>query len=92
MEELLMAFKDYLIENGYREYTPSGHPSTVYDYIKRIEKVLWSERISIFELNETIDSICEEYDVGGSKENLGNASHRAVINALKQYRNFIKNG
>ena len=30
--------REYLIKEGYSEYTPSGNPSNVYDYVKRIEK------------------------------------------------------
>lgn len=32
-------FKTYLREKGYKEYTPSGNPGTVYDYMKRIDSV-----------------------------------------------------
>ena len=32
-------FERYLISKGYSQTTPSGNPSTVYDYIKRIDKI-----------------------------------------------------
>jgi len=31
---MLERFKTYLIKKGYSEFTPSGKPSTVYDYIR----------------------------------------------------------
>lgn len=48
-------FKNYLIQKGYSEYTPSGNPSTVYDYVKRINKICERERISIKQLADNID-------------------------------------
>ena len=36
---MLERFKKYLIEKEYSEFTPSGKPSKVYDYIKRVEKI-----------------------------------------------------
>ena len=36
---MLEKFMKYLIQQGYSEYTPSGNPSTVYDYAKRIQKI-----------------------------------------------------
>jgi hypothetical protein len=39
MDTLEASFRDYLISEGYKQTTPSGHPSTVYDYCKRIEFV-----------------------------------------------------
>lgn len=86
---LLSDFKDYLIQCGYAEYTPRGLPSTVYDYVGRIRKILEWESISLEELNCEINTICNEYDIGGSKQKLGELSHRAVINALKRYREFL---
>ena len=32
-------FCQFLINKGYKVVTPSGNPSTVYDYLKRIDKV-----------------------------------------------------
>ena len=82
-------FKDYLIRCGYAEYTPSGLLSTAYDYVGRIRRVLEWESMSLAELNQSIDMICHEYDIGGIKQELGENSHRSVINALKRYREYL---
>ncbi len=88
-EKALNGFKSYLIRCGYAEYTPSGLPSTVYDYVGRIQKVLEWESMSLAELNQNIERICREYDTGGRKHELGEISHRSVINALKRYREYL---
>jgi hypothetical protein len=82
-------FQDYLIKCGYSVETPSGNPSTVYDYIKRIDKVCEWERTTWLELAKNISSIISKYDIGGIREDLGNKSHRAVINALKRFSEFL---
>jgi len=83
-------FEKYLINQGYSLTTPSGKPSTVYDYQKRIDKVCEWENCSWETLALNISRIVVLYDVGGAKEELGNKSHRAVINALKQFKNFVQ--
>ena len=82
-------FEKYLIKCGYKTVTPSGKPSTVYDYLKRIDKVCEKEGLSWNGLKDSIGRIVCEYDVGGSKEELGARSHNAVINALKRYQEFV---
>lgn len=83
-------FKQYLIKEGYKEYTPSGHPSTVYDYIKRIDFVCEEEGLlSWMQLASNINYYVNNYDIGGRKESLGELSHRSVINALKRFRDFL---
>ena len=83
-------FKQYLIQQGYSEYTPSGKPSTVYDYVKRVEKILERERISISKLTETIDFYVSKYDDFGTEAEFGKKSHRAFINALKRFQDFCQ--
>ena len=83
-------YHDYLIAQGYKLTTPSGNPSTVYDYQKRIDKVCEWEKCSWETLAKNIDNIVVIYDIGGDKENFGNLSHRAVINALKQFKKFVQ--
>ncbi len=56
---MLENFKIYLIKQGYSEITPSGNPSTVYDYTKRVDKICKRERITIKQLAENIN-ICEK--------------------------------
>lgn len=79
----------YLIEQGYKQYTPSGNPSTIYSYIKAIERVMNWERIESWsDLAKVIQEICAKYDEGGEKEKLGMMSNKTVINALKRYQEF----
>jgi len=87
---ILKNFETYLIKQGYSEQTPSGHPSTVYDYGKRVEKICTKEMISIVKLAENIDFYIRKYDVNGNEEAFGKKSHSANINALKRFRDFIK--
>lgn len=82
-------FEEYLISKGYKQTTPSGHPSTVYDYVKRIDKICKWESITWEELANNIHDFLLQYDVGGEKEKLGKISHRAVINALKRFSEFV---
>lgn len=82
-------FKKYLIENGYKEWTPSGNPSTVYDYTKRIDKICEWESISWEQLANDVQKYLEQYEIGGIKENLGKKSHNAVINALRRFSEFV---
>lgn len=81
-------FKNYLIKQGYSILTPAGNPSTVYDYVMRIDKVCEWEHLSWEKLAQNISLIVAQYDVGGSKEDFGNKSHKAVINALKRFAEF----
>ena len=82
-------FRKYLIENGYKVYTPSGQPSVVFQYAREVKIILENERMSIEEFNSRINEICFLYDIGGAKQKLGEKGHRRVINALKRYREFI---
>lgn len=85
-------FKEYLICNGYKETTPSGNPSTVYDYIKRIDKICEWENLSWEKLAANIEILLPSYDVGGEKEEYGYKSHNAVINALRRFSEFVVDG
>jgi len=51
---MLDNFKTYLVKQGYSEYTPSGNPSTAYDYMKRVNKICSREAISIKHLADNI--------------------------------------
>ncbi len=83
-------FESYLKTKGYKETTPSGNPSTVYDYIKRIDRVCDDENMTWEELANNIEQIVLEYSSGGRKEEQGKVSHNAVINALKRFREFVQ--
>ena len=81
-------FTRWLVKKGYPEYTPAGRNSTARDYPYRVEKVCADEGISWDTLSAQIDEIVRAYDRGGRKEAEGNRSNRAVINALKRYREY----
>lgn len=83
-------FESYLIRRGYKLTTPSGTPSTVYSYIKQIDKVCDWEGCSWEKLAANITVIVPKYDVGGEKEELGCTSHNSVINALKRFKEFVQ--
>jgi hypothetical protein len=89
---LLNEFERYLIEQGYSQFSPSGLPSTTYDYSKsRIPKICKRERISVEQLAGNVRHYVEKYDDGGSESKFGKKSHSAFINALKRFEEFIKN-
>ena len=88
--EILNRFEKYLENNGYSVVTPSGLKSTCHDYSHvRIPAVCNRERISVPLLINNIDRIVSKYDRFGSEAEFGNKSHRAVINALKRFKEFI---
>lgn len=82
-------YADYLIDNGFSQYTASGNPSTVYDYIHRINGVLKREGLTWADLPTNIDTLVQEYDKGGGKEKFGATSHNAVISALKRAQEMM---
>lgn len=87
---MINGYENYLISVGYKQTTPSGHPSTVYQYLKAIRNVCDEEGISLQGLKDNIGTIIIKYDVGGEKESIGAKSHKTVINALKRFDEFIK--
>ena len=88
--QMRQAFEAFLIGKGYRQTTPGGHPSTVRDYISRIDRVCQWENCTWQELAQRIDGVVARYDVGGDREELGMKSHRSVINALKRFREMLR--
>jgi hypothetical protein len=87
---MLDRFKEYLVEKDYKSTTPSGNPSTVYDYAKRVQRVCNRENISERKLAEDISLYVEKYDINGQEAEYGKRSHNAVISALKRYEEFTK--
>lgn len=88
-ENMRLAYKDYLIQQGYQQYTPTGNPSTVYSYSNAVEKVRKMEKLSWLELGSRIMNIVAEYGPGGRKEAEGKKGNNTVICALKQFANFL---
>ena len=89
MNNIKSSFQEFLIKQGYKITTPSGNPSTVYDYKKRIDLFCEIENITWGQLAENIDSIINLYEPSGAKSMLGAKSHNAVISALKQFKIFV---
>jgi hypothetical protein len=81
---------DYLFEQGYSVTTPAGNPSTVYQYANRIENVCEWENMTWAGLAKNINAIVAQYDIGGTKEEIGLKSNSTVINALKRFSEFLK--
>ena len=86
---MIEKFIDYLIENNYKEFTPKGKPSTVYDYAKRVERICEKENISIHNLSENISFYVQDYGPTGNESEFGKKSHNAYICALKQFQAFL---
>ena len=81
-------FKQWLVRKGYSVVSPSGKPSTVYDYANRIDKVCEWESLTWSSLAADIERIRQEYSDGGKKAEKGNMSNKAVINALRRFKEF----
>lgn len=84
-------FEAFLIEKGYSLRTPSGNPSTVYQYLKSIGFVCDNENTDWNGLANNIHNILAEYEKGGSKVQLGSMSHGTVRCALRCFKEFIEN-
>lgn len=82
-------FREYLVQNHYREYTGNGVPSTIDKYVNSVNKVCCREGLTWEEAAYCIDDLVSDYDKGGKNEEFGNNSNRTVINALKKYRDYI---
>ncbi len=83
-------FRQYLIRRGYSQWTPTGNPSTVYDYLKRIEKVCEWEGLTWSSISSHINKLVVEYSATGIKANKGAISHNAVISALCRFKEFTE--
>ena len=87
----MIDFKNYLIRNGYSEYTPSGNPSTVYDYQKRIQTICERENIPTLDiLCDRIDEIENRYSEYGEESSFGARSHNAYISALRRFQDLCR--
>ena len=84
-----LEFRSYFIKRRYSTITPSGHPSTVYDYCGRIKRVCEIKNITWEALAAQIDTKVRDYGRGDIREKEGEKSHRAVISALKAYQDFM---
>lgn len=85
---MLEDFKYFLIEQGNSEYTPSGNPSTAYDYMKRVQRICERENITVKGLAENIDFFIDKYGPTGNESEFGRKSHNSYINALRRFGEF----
>ena len=59
--------------------------------IKAGMKILMRNRkCDLVQLSKNIHRIITDYDINGIKEHLGSKSPRAVINALKRFKEFLE--
>jgi len=86
---MLEKFKLYLVKQGYSEFTPSGNPSTAYDYKKRVNKICIREAVSIEHLAANIDLYIDKYGPTGNDSDFGKRSNNAFINALRRFGEFL---
>ena len=86
---MLENFQNYLTQQGYSEFTPSGKPSTVYDYSKRVKKICDRENITCESLAENISFYPDKYGPTGSEAEFGRRSHNAFISALRKFEDFV---
>ena len=84
------AFLEYLLKQGYPEFTPSGTPSTAPQYVGAVKRVLQAEGMTWDAAAEQIGALVTTYGVGGEKEEEGNKGHKTVINALKRFQEFVR--
>lgn len=87
---MLEDFKDYLIGQAYSEFTPSGKPSTVYDYMKRVEEICEREGVTTKQLSKNISLYVKKYGPTGNEAEFGKRSHNAYISALKKFEDFVR--
>lgn len=81
-------FKNWLISQGFKEYSASGNRSTVLDYLFRINKICQEEGLTWVMLSNNIDLILPLYETGGEKHQFGKRSHESVLNALRNFKKF----
>ena len=76
-------YVDYLTEKGYSI-------GTTFSYSSCIERVMIFENIGDWQgIVNNINLLLKEYGLGGDKEDLGDLSHKAVINALRRFNEFL---
>ncbi len=87
---MINQYKQYLISRKFREFTPSGNRSTVFDYVGRIQRVCAFEELTLNQLAEKIDEILPQYEFTGEKSMIGKRSHESVVNALRHFKAFSR--
>lgn len=82
-------FETFMLKNGYSEKTENDTKSTVYSYVSSVKAVMNEEGLTWAELYHQISNVASEYDVGGSKSEIGDRGNRTVINALRRFEDFV---
>ena len=84
-------FESFMLKNGYSAKTENDTKSTVYSYASSVKAVMNEEGLTWAELYHRISDVASEYDVGGSKSEIGDRGNRTVINALRRFEDFVNN-
>ena len=85
-------FMDWLKREDYKDWTESGYPSTIFQYIRSIESVMKKEAIETFsDLTQHIQLLIRKYGPYGPMKEYGSTGHNTVINALKRFMDFLIN-
>lgn len=79
---MLKDFENWLLSQNYT-------PNTAIDYASRITRLCQKEAITLEKLAKNIKSILPDYERNGKKSSYGRRSHSSVLNALRQFRNFL---
>lgn len=77
--------------NGFREYLKKEvnlSDSTVEDYCKRIIMICRFEEITLEDIHDNIETLCNDY-TEGNKKDLGAKSHNSYRSALIKFKNYI---
>lgn len=83
-------YKLWLIERRYSEFTPSGNPSTIYEYCNAIKNIMKMENIDTWsELPQHINRLVLEYGEGGINEDFGKKKHSTPISALLRFKDYL---
>ena len=85
---MLKDYRNWLISKGYAVVV-NNRPSTVYDYIRGLKRILDFEQITIEKLAENIADICPLYQKGNIHEVRGRQISRSVRSSLKQFNKFV---
>ncbi len=85
-------FMDWLKQEDYKDWTGTGYPSTIYQYVGAIKRVMAKENIeSLSDLTQHIQLLIRKYGPYGPMKEYGSSSHNTVINALKRFMDFLIN-
>ena len=85
-------FMDWLKQEDYKDWTGTGYPSTIYQYVGAIKRVMAKENIeSLSDLTQHIQLLIRKYGPYGPMKEYGSSGHNTVINALKRFMDFLIN-